>query len=174
MQISALKKLSLQISRKISRRLEKSSAKISESEGVSNMEGFVDSEVAEPIGNTPCIESEEDILIERDVESEVESDIEELRSVFPELAELGSITELKNPTRYAALRDMGLSVSEAYLATTPRVAQPDNRAHLTSSVPRGAKSPEGPMTKHQLKQARAIFGDMSDSEIYNLYKKVTN
>ena len=138
------------------------------------MEGFVDSEVAEPIGNTPCIESEEDILIERDVESEVESDIEELRSVFPELAELGSITELKNPTRYAALRDMGLSVSEAYLATTPRVAQPDNRAHLTSSVPRGAKSPEGPMTKHQLKQARAIFGDMSDSEIYNLYKKVTN
>ena len=174
MLLAKLKKLMQQTSSKISLRSRKSPVAISESEGVSNMEGFVDSEVAEPIGNTPCIESEEDILIERDVESEVDSDIEELRSVFPELAELGSITELKNPTRYAALRDMGLSVSEAYLATTPRVAQPDNRAHLTSSVPRGAKSPEGPMTKHQLKQARAIFGDMSDSEIYNLYKKVTN
>ena len=109
---------------------------------------------------------------EVDVASEVDSDVEELKSLFPELAELDSITKL-NPTRYAALRDMGLSVSEAYLATTPRETRQDNRAHLTSSVPRGAKSPGSPMTKQQLNQARAIFGDMSDGEIYNLYKKVT-
>ena len=109
----------------------------------------------------------------RDLKREIDADVEELRTIFPELSELQDITELNNPTRYAALRDLGLSVSEAYLATAPRAARPDNRAHLTSSVPRGAKSPEGPMTKAQLNQARTLFGDMSDSEIYNLYKKVT-
>ena len=138
------------------------------------MENNVDYESTDSIEQSPEDYVETQTEPERDVEAEIDSDIEELKSAFPELSELRSITELKNPTRYAALRDMGLSVSEAYLATTPRVAQPDNRAHLTSSVPRGAKSPDGPMTKHQLKQARAIFGDMSDNEIYNLYKKVTN
>ena len=138
------------------------------------MENNVEYESTDSIEQSPEDYVETQTEPERDVEAEIDSDIEELKSAFPELSELRSITELKNPTRYAALRDMGLSVSEAYLATTPRVAQPDNRAHLTSSVPRGAKSPDGPMTKHQLKQARAIFGDMSDNEIYNLYKKVTN
>ena len=172
MLLAELKKLMQRTKQKISPRSRKSSAEISESEGVSNMENIIESETIESIDNIPVNDDAED-KGERDIDVEIDMDIEELRSTFPELSELGSITELKNPTRYAALRDMGLSVSEAYLVTTPRETRPDNRSHLTSSVPRGAKSPDGPMTKQQLNQARAIFGNMSDSEIYNLYKKVT-
>ena len=168
-----LKKLMQKISPKSSLMPRKPSAVTSESEGVSDMDEFVDSEVMQAPEQMADDTTETKLGSEGDIEALIDSDVEELRSIFPELSELGSITELKNPTRYAALRDMGLSVSEAYLATTPREARPDNRAHLTSSVPRGAKSPDGPMTKHQLNQARAIFGNMSDSEIYNLYKKVT-
>ena len=177
MLLSELKKLMQKINPKSSLRFRKPSAATSESEGVSDMENIVESDATEALEQTsynePETDDESNDEIERDINAEIDSDIEKLKAIFPELSELGSITELKNPTRYAALRDMGLSVSEAYLATTPRETRSDNRSHLTSSVPRGAKSPGGPMTKQQLNQARAIFGNMSDSEIYNLYKKVT-
>lgn len=108
-----------------------------------------------------------------DAGSAIDADLEELRSQFGELSAIESITELKNPTRYAALREMGLSVSEAYLATTPRVSAPDNRAHLTSGVPKAVRNPLGAMTRAELVEAREIFSDMDDSEIQKLYQKVT-
>lgn len=171
MLLSELKKFVQKTRSRISLTARKSPAATLESEVPSNMDEIIENEIIEAPDELPDSDDGEDTRSE--IESEVDSDVEELKALFPELAELDSITKLKNPTRYAALRDMGLSVSEAYLATTPREARPDNRAHLTSSVPRGAKSPAGPMTKQQLNQARAIFGDMSDTEIYNLYKKVT-
>ena len=167
MLLSELKKFVQKTRSKISLTARKSPAATLESEVPSNMDEIIENEIIEAPDELPDSEGEVDVA------SEVDSDVEELKALFPELAELDSITKLKNPTRYAALRDMGLSVSEAYLATTPRETRQDNRAHLTSSVPRGAKSPASPMTKQQLNQARAIFGDMSDAEIYNLYKKVT-
>lgn len=109
----------------------------------------------------------------RSREALIDSDLEELKREFSELKEIKSITELKNPTRYAALRELGLSVSEAYLATTPRAAAPDNRAHLKSSVPSAARSPHSSMTRQEMNEARAIFGDISDSEIQKLYQRVT-
>ena len=100
-------------------------------------------------------------------------DIEALRSEFPELRKLGSITELENPMRYAALRDMGLEPREAYLATTKRVRKTDTRSHLVSAAPKGAHSPAHSMYGNELDDARALFSDMTDSEIQNLYRKVT-
>ena len=108
-----------------------------------------------------------------DAKATVDSDLLELRSNFGELSEIKSITELPNPERYAALREMGLSVYEAYLATTPRAAAPDNRAHLTSGVPAAARAPFGSMTRQELNSARELFSDMDDSEIQKLYQKVT-
>ena len=99
-------------------------------------------------------------------------DLEELKREFRELSSLTDITELKNPLRYAALRDLGLTPAEAYLATNKRDRE-DNRSHLTSRVPRRAASESRFMTDGELRLCRELFEDLSDSEIRKLYKKVT-
>lgn len=51
--------------------------------------------------------------------------------------------------------------------------QKSNRAHLTSSVPKAARVPQGALTKGEMAEIREIFGDMDDAEIQRLYKRVT-
>ena len=102
----------------------------------------------------------------------INDDLSTLREKFPELEAIEDITELNNPTRYAALRDLGLSAEEAYLATAPRQAPKDNRSHLKSGVPAAAKIPSTGMTKAQMAEARSLFRGMSDSDIVKLYTKV--
>ena len=102
-----------------------------------------------------------------------DNDLAELKEEFPELQGMESITELNNPIRYAALRDLGLSPAEAYILTSRKRIGYDNRSHLTTSVPSAARSPRGGMSARELEEARQIFGNISDAEIYRLYKKVT-
>ena len=109
---------------------------------------------------------------EVDYDAVARGDLAELKREFPELRELDHISRLDNPLRYGALRDLGLSPREAYLATQ-RVRRPDGRSHLSSAMPRGAGSPTGGMSSRQLAEARELFSDMSDVEIRSLYKKVT-
>lgn len=106
-----------------------------------------------------------------DYEAIALSDVNELRSEFAELSALTSLTELDNPIRYGALRDLGLTPSEAYLATRRRRAE-DNRSHLrpTRSVARGTAPL---MTDAEMSVARELFSEISDAEIRQLYKKVT-
>jgi hypothetical protein len=107
-------------------------------------------------------------------ESLIEEDLDTLRKAFPELRGMKDITELENPVRYGALRDLGLSPEEAYRASSTRRAKlPDNREHLRSSAPRSAKSPSGSMSYQDMEIARSIFTGVSDAEIQRLYKKVT-
>ena len=94
-----------------------------------------------------------------------------LAELFPEVRGKASITELNNPLRYAALRDLGLSPKEAYLATRDRRTAEDNRQHLVSRVPSGAGS-SGALSGKDLDMARELFGTLSDREIQRLYKKV--
>jgi len=101
------------------------------------------------------------------------ADMEQLRRQFPELASKKSITELKNPLRYAALRDLGLSPREAYLATEDRPQRYDNRSHLRSSVPGGAQESQDRLGGGELEAARELFSGLSDRELQRLYKKVT-
>jgi hypothetical protein len=96
-----------------------------------------------------------------------------LRLEFPELSEIEDITELDDPLRYAALRDLGLSPREAYLATAKRERSYDTRTHLRSAVPKFAGLPRGAMPEGELLRARELFEGLSDSEIRKLYKKVT-
>ena len=69
--------------------------------------------------------------------------------------------------------------SDNCLEDMPREADPtpsptvNTKAHLTSSVPRVAKLPQGALTKGQMAEIREIFGDIDDAEIQRLYKRVT-
>ena len=101
------------------------------------------------------------------------ADMEELRSLFPHLRDKTSIAELSNPLRYAALRDLGLTPKEAYLAIGEPVPKYDNRSHLRSSVPKSASAPTGILTRGELEAARELFSGLSDREIQKLYKKVS-
>ena len=102
----------------------------------------------------------------------MEQDVLELASEFPELRNLKDITELDNPLRYAALRDLGLTSREAYLATSKRRSQ-DTRSHLMSAHGRSAATSVGMMSQHELSAARELFPGLCDSQIQKLYKKVT-
>ena len=99
-------------------------------------------------------------------------DLNHLKSCFGELKNISDISELPNPIRYSALRDLGLTPEEAYLATSQRT-RGDNRTHLKAAVPGASRAPYGSMTKREWNIARALFEDISDSEIERLYKRVT-
>ena len=107
-----------------------------------------------------------------DYEAIIASDIATLKSEFPELKDITEITELNNPLRYAALRDLGLSPVEAYMATARRQAQ-DTRSHLRSAHGRSAAAPTSMMTQYELATARDLFPGLNDSDLQRLYKKVT-
>lgn len=97
-------------------------------------------------------------------------DLAELAEIFPEVRAKRSITELSNPLRYAALRDLGLTPKEAYLATEDRRVA-DNRAHLTSRVPSSARAGSS-LSGRELDMARELFSGLTEREIQRLYKKV--
>ena len=107
-----------------------------------------------------------------DYEALIAEDLDTLRAEFPELRGIRDITDLNNPLRYAALRDLGLTPEEAYLATAKRRAQ-DTRAHLRSAHGRNAGASMGMMSQHELTMARDIFPGLSDAELQRLYKRVT-
>ena len=109
---------------------------------------------------------------EIDYEAVIASDIATLKAEFPELRDITEITDLNNPLRYAALRDLGLSPVEAYMATAKRKTQ-DTRSHLRSAYGRSATAPTGMMTQYELATARELFPGLSDSDLQRLYKKVT-
>ena len=110
---------------------------------------------------------------ETDYEKIMLEDVAALVAEFPELDGMKSITDLDNPMRYAALRDLGLSPKEAYLATSARRIARDNRAHLKGIVPRAASMPKGTISESELEDARKIFPDLSDLDIRKLYRKVS-
>ena len=101
----------------------------------------------------------------------VEEDIKLLKAEFSELASLSDICELNDPLRYAALRDLGLSPIEAYLATAKRVKK-DNRSHLVATRTVSVAKSDF-MSEAELAAAREIFTGVSDREIRKLYKRVT-
>ena len=110
---------------------------------------------------------------EIDYEELMRSDLNELKEEFPELTSLGSVAQRDNPLRYAALRDMGLSPREAYLAASYRPKRTDNRSHLRKTAPGGVGTQRSGMSRSELLYARELFSGMSDTDIYALYKKVS-
>lgn len=103
------------------------------------------------------------------------ADLSALKEEFMHLTSLRSLAELPDPGRYGELRELGLTPKEAYLAIGGTVRRAsDNRAHLTSAVPRTSALGADLPTTEQMAEARRIFTDLSDEQIYRLYKKVVN
>ena len=123
----------------------------------------------------PEVTTAEDTTDEAPIEdtgSILAKDVEDLKLEFPELHELSDIAELDNPTRYAALRDLGLTPREAYLATSSAQKQ-DNRSHLRPTPAVNTRRPASSMTMREWQIARSLFENLSDGEIEKLYRKVT-
>lgn len=102
-----------------------------------------------------------------------DADLAELKSEFPELAGVESLTDVEGATRYGALRDLGLTPAEAYKATRATPTHRNTRSHLSSAVPRMAASPRDCISREELRTMRGVFGDLSDAELNRLYKKVS-
>ena len=109
---------------------------------------------------------------EIDYEALIASDVATLKAEFSELAGIKDITDLANPLRYAALRDLGLSPVEAYMATAKRNTR-DTRSHLVSARGKSMTTDAGMMSQYELATARELFPGRSDSELQRLYKRVT-
>ena len=122
--------------------------------------------------DTPEVHSPEEDKTAIDYERLMKEDVDTLRSHFPELADIGDITDLDDPLRYAALRDLGLTPAEAYRATAKR-AYTDTRSHLKRAHGKNASGSTSLMSPTELMAARDIFPDKSDAEIQRLYKRVS-
>ena len=111
---------------------------------------------------------------DEDYEALIARDLEILRASIPELENIKDISELENPVRYGALRDLGLSPEEAWRATSVNARRhTDNRAHLRSSAPKAVHADTLDMSYRELQAARELFSGIPDAEIQRLYKKVT-
>ncbi len=111
-----------------------------------------------------------------DFEEMAAHDLQEIKSAFPELSHLESLTELSGLARYGELREAGLSAVEAAAATQyERLRKPreDTRAHLSSSVPRHTSPSGGGISIGELSAARDLFPTLSDREIEALYKRAS-
>ncbi|MBP3401800.1 MAG: hypothetical protein J6K85_01945 [Clostridia bacterium] len=122
----------------------------------------------EPLNESEEIETVEPDVSEPDGSIDIESDLSELASEFPE-----AISEEMLTGRYSELRALGLTPAEAYLASVRRTPKFDSRSHLKASVPRAVKSPGGAMSRRELLEARELFSGLSDRQIEDLYRKVT-
>ena len=122
---------------------------------------------------------------EVDYRKRAEEDMRDLVRLFPELSPDGeSITlgELRNPTRFAELREAGLSVEEAFLASNYRmlamrptdISDNENaKAHLTPALPR-SNGRVSSMPTSLLLRSRSLFEGLSDAELASLYRRVTH
>lgn len=109
-----------------------------------------------------------------DYEALAKADVLELKRLFPACRDLSHIGEIDRPLRYAELRDLGLSVEEAFLATNHRrlAPAPDTRRHIRSAVPRAADG-GGSMNAGERRAARELFSDLSDRELDDLFRRAT-
>ena len=103
-----------------------------------------------------------------------EADLALIRRLDPAYASLARLSDLPGASRFAELREMGLTTEEAFFAvchTPPTVPSVDTRRHLHPSAPRGAAGLSGGMSAADLASARELFSDLSDREIQLLYRR---
>ena len=112
-----------------------------------------------------------------DYEKQAENDLAELKAIDPETAYYRHIGEMPGALRFAELRELGLSVEEAYYAVRGAADEkplPDRggRAHLHGSVPGRAASGGVGMTVGEIEAARRLFPNLPDREIASLFRRV--
>jgi hypothetical protein len=117
------------------------------------------------------------------MEKMVQSDLNELHSLFPETKTVTRFENIPNCRRYAELRDKGLSVKEAYSAANADARREAiassvkqqtinaSKSHLKSNVPIASKDTSIKITRAEMEQMRDLFPNKSDKELVALYKK---
>ena len=110
-------------------------------------------------------------------ERQAENDLAELQAIDPDAARYRHIGEMPGALRFAELRELGLSVEEAYYAVRGAASEkplPDRggRAHLHASVPGRAASGGVGMTVGEIEAARRLFPNLPDREIASLFRRV--
>ena len=109
------------------------------------------------------------------------SDVAELNRLFPSLG-ITDLRKIDNAGRYGALRDLGLSVEEAFRATNharigaqraPAVRKADGKAHIRGDMPTHQATDGFSMSAAELRDARELFPGKSDKEIISLYRSVS-
>ncbi len=127
----------------------------------------------EPLAD-PMPEPGEEELPSPDYEAMEREDVAELHRLFPHLEGIQTLNDLPDAHRFATLREAGLTVEEAFWATSHKMAQHppyDNRSHLLSGVPRRASGNPITMTPEELGAAKDLFGDLTEAEIRRLWAK---
>ena len=113
-------------------------------------------------------------------------DIDAIHEAFPETKIYKTLHDLPNKQKFGQLMDnkkTKLTAVEAFAASHPDIvlahknlggrgksALADTKAHIQSSVPKGAKDNGISISKKELAEYRDMFPDLSDKEIERLYK----
>ena len=122
------------------------------------------------------------LLKEKEFEKLIASDLVAIQEAYPVAKKFNSVKEFPNFKKFGEYRDKGLSPADAFAAThtsiiTEGVANSvkqqnlNNKNHLISTVPKGAKNNAITMSKSTLNEWRDIFPDLSDKQIVALYKE---
>ena len=154
-------------------------------ENAESIENIENAENIESIENADNTEKPEGLEALEALE-ELEEDLPELVSAVPHLWQLGSIKEIGAYPRYAELRVLGLSVSEAYYAVNgakeaERAAKNSENAqldaglsHLTAVAAAG-NPPVRVMSELERKVIRATLGeDVGERELERLWRRVNS
>lgn len=115
------------------------------------------------------------------LDAQKKADLEAIKACIPTL-KYGSVDEFPNFAKFADLCDRGVSPVDAFRASHPedvaaataaavKQGARDSKAHLVSSVPRGAKDTSITLSRAEIEGYREMFPGMSDKDIVALYRK---
>ena len=142
-----------------------------------------ENEVSEPIGQNAEIAPQDNAAEEDaipDFEKMANEDLAEIKRLFPSFSDVSHLRELDRASRFGEMREAGFSVEEALMATNyerifetiiKKARQINGKSHLMSVAPAASGNDSGGMTVEEMREAKEIFGDLSDREIQALYKR---
>jgi hypothetical protein len=159
-------------------------------EAIAEMKGISVEEVRQMIGNpdpSPAPAAKPEAPAKADPAttgaSIEDAELAALKEAFPQLADVKRLKDIPNFGKFALERYNKKGVVEAYATangvmpkTSPEspVTKPakTGKEHLHSSRTNGAAAPKG-MSSAELRQARELFGNLPDKELYELYRRAT-
>ncbi|MBO5373977.1 MAG: hypothetical protein J6A54_00825 [Clostridia bacterium] len=121
------------------------------------------------------------LLNQKEFEKLIANDLAAIQEAYPVAKKFNSVKDFPEFEKFGKFRDLGLSPAEAFAATHPSIIAEgvassvkqqnlNNKNHLISTVPKGAKNNSISMSKKELAEWRDLFPGMSDKEILALYK----
>lgn len=148
-------------------------SQIEEGAVVSEEQNILPEDSVEADADTP----ENDVA---DYERMASDDLAEIKRLFPSFSDISHLRELDRAERFGEMREAGLSVEEALMATNyerifeaivKKARAANGKSHLQSRVPTASGGETVGMTGEQMRQAKEMFDGLSEREIQSLYKR---